>query len=135
MAPSASGRRYFCFSSSEPARISGVLPSLLAPGISEDEAQTRATSSTTMALASASAPTPPYSSGTCGAWKSEATSASWAAVGKDAVRSTSAAYGRILFSAIARTASRMASWSSETRNRSKSELCVMVWPLSVGRSC
>ena len=63
MAPSASGRRYFCFSSSEPARISGVLPSLLAPGISEEEAQTRATSSTTMALATASAPTPPYSSG------------------------------------------------------------------------
>ena len=52
--------------------------------------------------------------------------------GSDAVRSTSAAYGAILSSATARTASRMASWSSETRNRSKSGLCVMVWPLSVG---
>ena len=53
-----------------------MLPSLLAAGISEDEAQTRATSSITMEVATASAPTPPYSSGTCGAWKSEATSAS-----------------------------------------------------------
>ena len=53
-----------------PARISGILPSLLTAGMSEDDAQTRATSSMTMHAASASAPTPPYSSGTCGAKKS-----------------------------------------------------------------
>src|SRR6478609_469036 len=96
VAPSASGRRYFCFRSSDPARINGVLPSLLAPGIRAEEAHTRATSSTTMADATASAPTPPYSSGTWGAWKSEATRASYAACGKDAVRSTSAALRRDL---------------------------------------
>ena len=97
-----------------------MLPSLLAPGISAEEAHTRATSSTTMADATASAPTPPYSSGTWGAWKSEATRASYAACGNDAVRSTSAAYGAILFSATARTAARSSSWSSGTWNRSKS---------------
>ena len=131
MAPSARGRRYFCLRSSDPARISGVLPSLLAPGISEEEAHTRATSSTTMAEATASAPTPPYSSGTCGAWKSEATRASYAACGNEAVRSTSAAYGAILFSATARTASRRASWSSGTWNRSKSVFGFMMGALSV----
>ena len=52
------------------------MASLLTAGISEDEAQARATSSITMTVASASAPTPSYASGTCGAWKSAATSAS-----------------------------------------------------------
>ena len=63
-------------SSAEPASSSGMVPSLFTAGISEDEAQARATSSITIAVASASAPAPPYSVGMCGAWKSEARSAS-----------------------------------------------------------
>jgi hypothetical protein len=49
---------------------------LFTAGISEVDAQARAISSTTITVASASAPTPPYASGTWGAWKSAATSAS-----------------------------------------------------------
>ena len=41
------------------ARISGIVPSLLTAGISEDDAQTRATSSITITAAIASAPAPP----------------------------------------------------------------------------
>jgi hypothetical protein len=92
----------------------------------DEDAHTRATSSTTIAEATASAPTPPYSSGTCGAWKSEATRASYASWGNEAVRSTSAAYGAILFSATARTASLRSSWSSGTWNRSKSAFGFMM---------
>ncbi len=88
------------------------MPSLLTPGMSEDEAQTRATSSITMQVASASAPTPPYSSGRCGAWKSPARNASYAACGNSERSSTSAACGAILSSQTARTAARSASWSS-----------------------
>ena len=58
-----------------------MVPSLLTAGMSEDDAQTRATSSMTMQVASASAPTPPYSSGMCGAKKSLATRASCASCG------------------------------------------------------
>ena len=61
--------------------MSGIEPSLLTAGMSELLAQTRATSSMTMQVASASAPTPPYSSGTCGAKKSLATRASCASCG------------------------------------------------------
>jgi hypothetical protein len=57
--PRATGERYFCFSSSDPASSSGTVPSLLTAGISEDEAHARATSSMTIAAASASAPSPP----------------------------------------------------------------------------
>ncbi len=42
---------------------------------------TRAISSITSTVANASAPAPPYSSGTCGAWKSAARSASAASRG------------------------------------------------------
>ncbi len=42
---------------------------------------TRAISSITSTVASASAPAPPYSSGTCGAWKSAASSAAAASSG------------------------------------------------------
>ena len=45
------------------------MPSLLTAGISDDDAHTRATSSITMQVATASAPCPPYSSGTCTAEK------------------------------------------------------------------
>ena len=67
--------------SADPARMTGIEPSLFTAGISDDDAQTRATSSMTMQVASASAPTPSYSSGTCGAKKSLATSASCASCG------------------------------------------------------
>ena len=67
--------------SSEAARMSGIVPSLLTAGMSEELAQARATSSMTMHVARASAPTPPYSSPMWGAKKSEATSASWASCG------------------------------------------------------
>ena len=68
-------------SSSDPASSTGRLPSLLTAGISEDAMQTRATSSMTSTVASASAPAPPYSSGTCGAWKSAAVKAASASSG------------------------------------------------------
>ncbi|SCD69605.1 hypothetical protein GA0115246_104722 [Streptomyces sp. SolWspMP-sol7th] len=57
--PLASGPRYFFFSSSEPEMMTGSEPSLLTAGMSEEEAQTRATSSMTMTVARASAPAPP----------------------------------------------------------------------------
>ena len=57
------------------------MPSLLTAGISDDDAQTRATSSMTMHVASESAPSPPYSSGMCTAWKPALTSASRASSG------------------------------------------------------
>ena len=59
----------------------GIEPSLLTAGISDDEAQTRATSSMTMTVATASAPAPPYSSGMCTAPKPDATRAFWASIG------------------------------------------------------
>ena len=74
--PAATGVRYRFFMSSDAASSNGMVPSLLTAGISELEAHARATSSMTMHVASASAPTPPYSSGMCGAWKSDFTSAS-----------------------------------------------------------
>jgi len=58
-----------------------MLPSLLIPGISEELAQTRATSSITMHPATASAPSPPYSSGRWTAWNPDAVSAARASVG------------------------------------------------------
>ena len=39
--------------------MSPIVPSLLTPGISDEEAHTRATSSMTMHVATASAPCPP----------------------------------------------------------------------------
>ena len=68
-------------SSSEPAICTGSEPSLLTAGISDEDTHARATSSMTSTVASASAPAPPYSSGTCGAWKSAASSASAASRG------------------------------------------------------
>ena len=59
-------------SSSEPLIWTGSEPSLLTAGISEELTQARATSSITITVARASAPAPPYSSGTWGAWKSAA---------------------------------------------------------------
>ncbi len=53
-----------CFLSSSEPRISRpMVPSLLQMGISDDDAQTRATSSITMQAAIESPPCPPYSSG------------------------------------------------------------------------
>ena len=75
--------------SSEPDSSSGSEPSLFTAGISEVEAQARATSSITITVASASAPAPPYCSGMCGAWKSDALSASYDAFGNSASSSTS----------------------------------------------
>lgn len=46
---------YFFFSASEPERMTGSEPSLFTAGIREEDAQTRATSSITMTVASASA--------------------------------------------------------------------------------
>ena len=62
--------------SGEPASSNGIVPSLFTAGMSEEDAQARATSSITMAVARASAPAPPYSCGMCGAWKSAARRAS-----------------------------------------------------------
>ena len=57
------------------------MPSPLTAGISDDDAQARATSSMTMHPASSSAPSPPYSSGMITAWKPAFTSASRASLG------------------------------------------------------
>jgi hypothetical protein len=84
---------------------------LLTAGINDEEAQARAISSITMAVASASAPAPPYSTGMCGAWKSDARSASYEAWGNTPVSSAAAAFGATLSSQTARTASRIA-WCS-----------------------
>ncbi len=63
MVPSAiRGRKRACCSG-VPANRIGRVASLLTAGISEVEAQTRATSSTSRQWVSASAPPPPYSSG------------------------------------------------------------------------
>ncbi len=67
--------------SSPPASITGSEPSLLTAGMSDADTHARATSSMTRQVASASAPAPPYSSGTWGAWKSAACSAAWASSG------------------------------------------------------
>ena len=114
--PLATFGRYARLSSEEADSSSGIVPSLLTAGISDDEAQARATSSMTIAVASASAPAPSYSSGTCAAWKSEATNASYASCGNRACASTSAAAGATLASHTARTASRTAWCSSDNAN-------------------
>ena len=59
----------------------GIEPSLFTAGISDDDAQTRATSSITITVLTASAPAPPYSSGMCTALKPEAVRAFWASIG------------------------------------------------------
>ena len=102
--------------SSEPSRISGIVPSLFTLGIRLEDMQARATSSITMQVASASAPAPPYSSAMCGAAKSDAASASYDACGNSPFSSTSAAAGATLASQTARTASRIARCSSERAN-------------------
>ena len=48
-----------CFTSSEPDRMIGIEPSLLTAGMSDALMSTRATSSITMQVAMASAPSPP----------------------------------------------------------------------------
>src|SRR5699024_2478283 len=82
----------------------------------ELDTHTRAISSITSTVASSPAPAPPYCSGTCGAWNSDATSASAASCGYRACASTSAAYGAILSSASLRTAARTALCSSDSVN-------------------
>ncbi len=118
--PLASGVRYFFFSSSPPERITGREPSLFTAGMREEETQARATSSITMTVARASAPAPPYSSGTCTACRSFATRASSASWGNRASSSTAVANGAIFASTSERTASRSMSCSSDGRYRSKS---------------
>ena len=54
--PSAISESTFFFRSSEPRRISPMVPSLLTAGISDAEASTRATSSMTMQAATESPP-------------------------------------------------------------------------------
>jgi hypothetical protein len=57
--PLATGGRYRCLTSSDPASSSGTVPSLLTAGISEVAVQARAISSITIAVEIASAPAPP----------------------------------------------------------------------------
>ena len=99
-------------SSSDAERITGTEPSLFTAGISEAPTSTRATSSITMQVAIASAPSPPYCSSMWVAWKPAAVSAFCASTGYRDSASHSAAQGAISRSAISRTASRIASCSS-----------------------
>ena len=96
----------------------GIEPSLLTAGISDEDAQTLATSSMTMTVATASAPAPSYASAMCTAWKPAAVSAFCASTGYRSCSSTSAACGGISPSAISRIASRTAWWSSVSVNSS-----------------
>ena len=75
-APLATGGRNCCLTSSEADSSNGTVPSLFTAGMSDDEAQTLATSSITMTVAMASAPAPPYSSGMWTACRSALTRAS-----------------------------------------------------------
>ena len=68
-------------SSSDADRMIGIEPSLFTAGISDDDAQTLATSSITITVLTASAPAPPYSSGMCTALNPEAVRAFWASIG------------------------------------------------------
>ena len=109
--PAATAGRNSCLSSSLPDRIRPIVPSLLTPGISELDAQTRAISSTTIEWAIRSAPGPPYASGTWMPSRSARLSSSWTSHGYSAVSSISAARGAILSSASSRTDLRR-SWCS-----------------------
>src|SRR4051812_37841843 len=79
--------------------------------MSDDAQHARATSSMTMADAIASAPTPPYASGTCTACRSAEINALLTSQGNSPVSSISAARGAILSSATLRTVLR-SSWCS-----------------------
>jgi hypothetical protein len=59
MLPDATWGRYLRFSSSLPQFMTGSIPSLEIKMVSEVEAQTRASSSATMACVTMSAPAPP----------------------------------------------------------------------------
>jgi hypothetical protein len=113
--PAATGGSTWPFSPAEPASSSGVVPSLVTSGMSEDDAQALATSSMTIAPATASAPVPPYSSGMCTACRSALRSASYTSHGNSPVASTSAARGAILSAASCRTASLSSPCSSARR--------------------
>ena len=98
--------------------MSPIVPSLLTPGISDEDAHTRATSSTTMQLATASAPWPPYSSGTCTAENPVSLRTLSASSGNRECSSTSAAYGAISFSHRSRSTARSSLCSSDSLKRS-----------------
>src|ERR1700761_6192937 len=59
IAPLTMSGSTWCLRSSQPARMSPMVPSLFTAGISDEEQQPRATSSTTMHVATPSAPCPP----------------------------------------------------------------------------
>ena len=69
-------QRFFC--SSLPPNIKGIEPNLLTAGIKDEDPHARATSSMIRTVASASAPSPPNSVGTCAAYKPFFTKASFA---------------------------------------------------------
>ncbi|CAB4924334.1 unannotated protein [freshwater metagenome] len=96
--------------------MSGSDPSLLTAGINDDEPQTLATSSITIATASESAPSPPNSVGTCDAASPARCSALCASSGNLEFSSTSRANGAISFSAKARTLVRRSSYSVGSSN-------------------
>src|SRR4051795_1856590 len=110
--PTAMDGSTFCFRSSDADRMTGIEPSLFTAGMREALTSTRATSSMTMQVAIASAPSPPYCSGMCVAWQPAAVSAFRASTGYRDSASTSAACGAISRSAMSRTAARIASCSS-----------------------
>src|SRR6201990_650353 len=99
-APLATGGRNCRLTSSEPESRTGTVPSLFTAGISDDDPQTRATSSITITVASASAPSPPYASGMCTACRPAPVSASSASCGNRDFSSTSAAAGAIISEAV-----------------------------------
>src|ERR1700754_2968552 len=112
-----------CFLSSSERRSSmPIVPSLLQIGISDDDAQTRATSSMTMQAAIESPPCPPYSSGMWIAAKPDDVSAARASSVYRAFSSTSAAYGAISFSQRSRSTARSSLCSSASLKTSNDGL-------------
>ena len=107
-------QRFFC--SSLPPSSKGTEPSLFTAGMSDEDPHTRATSSIMITAASASAPSPPNSVGTCAAYKPFFTSAAFASLGKRCSSSTACANGAISFSASARTLVRSSLYSAGKSN-------------------
>src|SRR5688500_15355136 len=108
--------------SSDPRSSMPIVPSLLQIGISDDDAQTRATSSMTMQAVIESPPWPPYSSGMWMAEKPDELSALSASSVYRAFSSTSAAYGAISFSHRSRRTERNSSCSSDSLKTSNDGL-------------
>src|SRR5262245_26902798 len=114
--PDAARGTYFCWSSSTPWSSRAVRPSLVMNVNSDDDAQTRATSSTQIAWASAPPPCPPSSSGNGSPANPASRHAYHDAHGYSSRSSAVAAFGAMRSSARRRTDDRRSSSSGGRSN-------------------